>query len=203
AFACLGFALVDLAQHVPVEAPRALDGGAQPFETDRLEQGVDRIRIERGQGMFVVCGAEDDGRCMFERCEVVRRLEAVHSRHADIQQQNVGAQAFDQFDRFAAIACFGNHFDRADLTQQVDQSLARQYLIVGYDNPHCLICSGSLTVTVNSPRAGCTISAALSPKWYSMRARTLARACALRGCATSSGSGLRTTISIMPSLRAP
>ena len=63
-----------------------------------------------------------------------RELEAVHSRHADVEQQHLraaGRQALERLDAVAGLArhC-GRHFGR-DVLQQLFQPLAGGALIVG------------------------------------------------------------------------
>ena len=115
AFARRGFVALDHPRALSrLKRPARSMRRAQALDADRLEQVVDRVGIECGQRMFVVGGAEDHGRRVFEFAEVPRRFEPIHARHADVEQDQVGLQAFDRFDRFAAVAGFADHLDGLD-----------------------------------------------------------------------------------------
>ena len=92
-------------------------------------------------------------------------LQAVHARHADVQQHEVGLEPLDGFDRLATVAGLSDHLHAIHVAEQIEQSLPGQRFVIDYQRFHRPPASGIRTVTVNSPRAGCTSRPPFSPKW--------------------------------------
>jgi hypothetical protein len=63
----------------------AVQRALQPLETDRLDEIVDRVRVERRERVLVVRGAEDHGGRGIDRREMPRRFESAHERHANVE----------------------------------------------------------------------------------------------------------------------
>ena len=87
--------------------------------------------LEGADGVFVVGGDEDHVDLAGQR---LRRLDAVHPGHADIEKDDVGFQALHDGDGLAAIAGLAHDQEFGpDFLQAADDLFAHQALIVGND----------------------------------------------------------------------
>jgi hypothetical protein len=59
----------------------------------RFEQVVDGVGFEGFERVVGKRGSENDRRRFVELGDMPRRLDAVHARHADIEQHDIGLQA--------------------------------------------------------------------------------------------------------------
>ncbi len=71
-------------------ARRVTQGARELLAPDRLQQVADRLRFECLQRVLVVGSREDDGGRLVQRAEMTRRFDAVHARHAHVEQHDVG-----------------------------------------------------------------------------------------------------------------
>ena len=86
---------------------------------ERLEQEVQRVDLERADGMFVVRGHEDDGRHVVA-VEVLDDIEAVHAGHLHVEEHEVGLLALDRLDGARAVGALADDFDVGLLGEQSD-----------------------------------------------------------------------------------
>ena len=102
----------------------------EPRRIDRLQQVVDRVDLERLDGVLIVRGDEDDLRRRVVAEHPPRDLEAGEPRHLDVQEHDVGLQLVDRGQRLDTVAGLADHLDAADLIEQVAQLVAGQLLVV-------------------------------------------------------------------------
>ena len=74
-----------LTEHAGGKPRGVLQCGLQARAAYGFEHVTDCARLERFDGVLVVGGREYDGRRTVERIEVLRNLDTVHARHADIE----------------------------------------------------------------------------------------------------------------------
>ena len=122
----LGAALLGQPLADPVERRR------QPVLLDRLHQIIDRLRLERAQGMFVIGGDEhEQGRLDLHHPRNHR--ETVEAGHLDVEEDEVGLVGLDRPDRLAAVGGGGDDFHVVMRLQAQAEALRRQRLIVDED----------------------------------------------------------------------
>ena len=116
---------------IDADAPlRPLHGQAEPNRVDRLEQVVDRVDLERLDGMLIIRGDEDDVRRRARVEHPARDLEAGQPRHLHVEEHEVGLQAVDGRQRFHAVARLSDDLDPAQLSEQKSQLIPGQLLVV-------------------------------------------------------------------------
>jgi hypothetical protein len=106
---------------------------AQTLAANRLEQIVHRGKIEGADRVLVVGGDENDRRWLRSAHQLQRELQAVHARHANVDQGHVDAHGVDLLQRLDAVARFGHHFGgqlRRQIVKQVAQTRARRCFVV-------------------------------------------------------------------------
>jgi hypothetical protein len=109
----------------------------QERQTDRLQQVVDRVHLESLQRIGVVGGGENDRRRLGEFLQMLRNLDAVDFRHADVEQHDVGIHRRNQFERVAAVIGLAGDFERnfqRAVTQQIAQTVARRRLVIDHQH---------------------------------------------------------------------
>jgi hypothetical protein len=104
----------------------ACESGGQLLLANRFQQVADRMRLERIHGVFVERGREDDGRRLGERVQVASHFDAIHSRHPDIEQHDVGCQLIRPRESFLAVHGLAGDFRFRYFREQALQSLARR-----------------------------------------------------------------------------
>jgi uncharacterized protein with von Willebrand factor type A (vWA) domain len=109
-----------LAQHIQPQrrhASRARQRLEQPPEANRLEQIIDRVHLECFQRISVEGSSKDDCRRLVELLNMLRDLESVHFRHANIEQHDIGFTRVQYFKRVPAVlrlSCnLNRHLERA------------------------------------------------------------------------------------------
>ena len=118
----------DLLQHVQAErrdrahARQRVEQAAQP---DRLQQVVDRVQFERLQRIGVVGGGEDHRRRVGELLQVLRGFDAIHLRHADVEQHHIGRRVPQQLEQRAPVRRFAHHLERETAAQSSSRSRMR------------------------------------------------------------------------------
>jgi hypothetical protein len=95
-----------------------------------LQQVAHRLRLEGLERVLVVGGGEDHRRRLVEGAQVAGRLDAVHARHADVEQHHVGREALAERDRLVAVRRLADDRDLAQVLEQVAQPLASRRLVV-------------------------------------------------------------------------
>jgi len=94
---------------------------------ERLQQVVQRLDLERRDGVLVERRGEDHLRTVDE---LLQHLEPVARRHLDVQEQQIRADGVHGSDRRRAVTGFARHGDPRHIRQQVPQLLSRERLVV-------------------------------------------------------------------------
>ena len=71
-----------------------------------------------------------DGRRGIEPVQVMGRLDAVHPRHADVQEGDVRLRLGRKPDRLLAVGRLGDHLVLVEVLEQLPQPVARRLFIV-------------------------------------------------------------------------
>jgi hypothetical protein len=87
------------------------------------------MRLERLDRVIVEGGHENDGRHCIHR-QRPQHVEAVHPRHLDVQEDEVGLVPADQVQRLAAVAGFGHDIDIVHVLETQFEAATRQRLVV-------------------------------------------------------------------------
>jgi hypothetical protein len=82
-----------------------------------------------------------------QQLQMLRRFQAVHARHANIQQQHIRLLGCAQLQCFMAIGRFTADLTAADVGQHCPQSRARRYFVINNQYFHLTIISGKRSVT--------------------------------------------------------
>ena len=107
---------------------RARDGVRETSWIDRLEDVVDRVNVERGDGVLIERRHEDHERCWpIERTE---HAEAVDARHLHVEQHDVRVVRRDERDRLAAVRRLAHDLDVRLFAEQSTKPLPGERLIV-------------------------------------------------------------------------
>ena len=118
-------------------APRPLESLLQPVRPHRFQEVTGRLRVEGGQRVLFEGRREDDRGRLGHAREVMRGLEPVHARHADVEQHDFGPQpAREQQGLFAARGDAGE-LHRRQLLDEVGEPLAGERLVV--DDQHAQV----------------------------------------------------------------
>ena len=86
-----------------LQARHLLQRAEQPLHAHRLHQVVDGVDLERLHRVLVERRGEDHHRRMRELEQVARELDAVHVRHVDVGQHEIGGRALQQIERLATV----------------------------------------------------------------------------------------------------
>ena len=143
--------------HRLVEAP-LLDG---------LQQVVDRVHLERLDGVLVVGGDEDHPRRRRRVLEQqVRHFEAGEPRHLDVEKRDVGLDGADDLEGADAVVGLADDGDVLDLTEEEAQFLAGGLLVVGdhraefvaHEEPPTPAPKSGISMRTTVPRPGSLVS---------------------------------------------
>jgi hypothetical protein len=110
-----------------------------------------------------------------------QHVEAVEPRHLHVEEHRVGAQLIERGDRGDAIAALGGDLEVGVQTDEVADSLAREWLVVDDHHAERHVRSsngrnGSCSIARNPPPAGRSVSSrAASPYSRCSRSRMFAR----------------------------
>jgi hypothetical protein len=165
--------------------PRA---SVEALVAERLEQVVERPRVEGPQRVLVEGGDEDDHRHAGD-ADLAHHREAVHLGHLHVEQHEVGRVRADRRDGLASVRALAHQRDVGIVVQQPAHPRAGQRLVVDDERAHgdrrmgghALPAAasdrhGSSTRTTAPPCApACRWSRAAPPYSRSRRARVLAR----------------------------
>jgi hypothetical protein len=105
----------------------------QPLGAHRLQQVIHRIQLECLAGVGIVGRTENDRGGMLEFLQVLRALDAVHRRHADVEQDDVGSGLLDLLHCVETVVGLTDDFDRAlrgTIFQHLAQTAARRRLVI-------------------------------------------------------------------------
>src|SRR6266705_169469 len=99
-------------------------------EVERLLDEVEGAQIEGHEGLILigVSADHDDGRPDRRLAEALERFDAVHPRHGDVQQDDLGLETLRHLERLLTV--FGSFGLVAVLRQELDQHLADGELVV-------------------------------------------------------------------------
>ena len=123
----------------------------EPLLAERLEQVIDRVHLERLDGVLLEGGDEDDsrGQC---RARQFQHFKPVQLRHLDVEEHQVGPQFGDRLDRFEAVGAFADNVDVGMKAEVFAQYPARKLFVVDDDHPHAappFVSKGSVSSTRN------------------------------------------------------
>jgi len=109
--------------------PRASQGPVEPVLPDRLEQIVDRARVEGAESISVVsrqknCDRHADG------ADRSQYLKSVDLWHLHIEEDEIGLLVSNRVDRRLAVAAFADDLDVGVAPKQTPDRAPRQPLIV-------------------------------------------------------------------------
>ena len=104
----------------------------QPVLLDRLHQIVDRLRLERAQGMLVIGGDEHEQRRL-DLHHPGNDRKSVEARHLDVEEDEVGLVGLDRADRLAAVGGGGDDLHVVMRLEAQAKPLGRQRLVVDED----------------------------------------------------------------------
>jgi hypothetical protein len=96
----------------------------------------------------VKTGSENDRRRFVELGDMPRRLDAVHARHADIEQHDIGLQALRHAERFQPVDRLADQLVLFQFANHARQAIARRFFIVDYQYLHSASALGMVNVTV-------------------------------------------------------
>jgi hypothetical protein len=83
--------------------------------------------------VLVVGGDEDNLGRAARADQPARHFETGEARHLDIEKDHIRLQPLDRGQRLDAVARLSNHFNTADLVEQVAHLVPRQLLVVDED----------------------------------------------------------------------
>ena len=130
---------VDRFPGLPNVAPSAGESLLESRFIERLQQEIQCVDLECLEGMIVMRGDEDDRRCLAAvRCrgrrvaalERLDDIEAVHVRHLDVEEDEIGILVVDGAERFGSVGALGDDFDVVVLGEQSAHALARELFVV-------------------------------------------------------------------------
>ncbi len=121
-------------------------GFAQRFDkvlgTHGLDQIAHRTDLESFQGELIMGGAKDHCRRCFPLAQPRCDLEAIETRHADIEQHYVRFVGLDQRQGFFAIGRAGFQYSiTLDFIDHAAQSLAGQGFVINDQDIHIALAS--------------------------------------------------------------
>src|ERR1043165_9037567 len=110
--------------------------GAHPLAAERLEEVVERVDLEGGDGVAVVRGGEDDEGAVDD---LLGDRDAGRAGHADVEEEEVGTELVDGADGGEAVAALVDDVDPVDLPEMLAQGAARERFVVGDDHSHGML----------------------------------------------------------------
>jgi hypothetical protein len=110
----------------------ALNGCAQPFTREWLQEIVDRIHFKSPHCVLIIGSGKDDAGHLRRRlaAESSHNVKSVHARHMDIEEQELGIGGAHQLDRLERRCGLADDFDIVFVTKQLAQLLASQDFII-------------------------------------------------------------------------
>ncbi len=134
---------------------------------DRLHEIIDRLRIERPQGVLIIGGHEHEQR----RLDVHQPLddrETIEARHLHVEEDEVRLVGLDLADRFTAVGGGRDNFDIIEGLQPQLEALGGERFVVDQNGPdgHAALSPvsyGISTITLKPPRSFCLVSKRCPP----------------------------------------
>jgi hypothetical protein len=127
----------DFAEHFARQSRRLLQRPIQALAAHGFQNVSDRIGIESLDRVLIVGGGEYDGRWIFRPVQVMRRLDAVHTRHADIEKHHVRPGLRGDVQGLATVGGLADDLVLAGVLQHLAQSVSRRCFVVHDQHPHC------------------------------------------------------------------
>jgi len=109
---------------------RLVDGLGQALAPHRFDQIIDGGGLKGLQRTVVVGRAKHHRRARLLPGQMTGDFHAIHHRHRDVQQDQIGMQLVGQLQRLAAVSGFASHADAGHLREHLSQPLAGQGFIV-------------------------------------------------------------------------
>ena len=135
----------------------AVERAAQARIVDRLEQVVERMRLERVDREAVEGRHEDDHRHAFLR-HAREHVQTREPRHLDIEEHEVRRVLLDGRERSTTVGALGDDLDIVLVAQADLESASRELLVVdddGADGHGCTACSYGRVISMRKP--GCAV----------------------------------------------
>ena len=126
----------DLGERAGREPGGLFERAREAFAAHRFQHVADRACLEGVDRVLVVRGREHDGRRRIEPVQVLRGLDAVDSRHADVQQYDVRLRLGGEPDGLLAVRGLGDHLVLVEVVDQLLQAVARRLLVVNDQDLH-------------------------------------------------------------------
>jgi len=108
----------------------------QAFAPNGLEQVVHRVGIEGVDGMVAVGRGEDDSRAGPQPGQVLGGLQAVHARHADIEENDIHLLLPGDGQTLEAVLRLQDPRLPAAIAEQIVKAVPRQLLVVNDQYVH-------------------------------------------------------------------
>ena len=107
-----------------------LQGLLKALPADRLQQVTHRLGLEGLDGVLVIGGREHDGGPAFPAGQLARDLQAVHARHADVEEDHVRLQRVAELQGLLPVARFPDHTEALEVAHQLAQAAAGRGLVI-------------------------------------------------------------------------
>ena len=114
---------------------RAIERLGEALGAERLQQVVDRVHLERADGVAVVGGDENDGDVAADELE---HVEPVELRHLDVEHQQIGLQLGRCFHRLESVRALGDDLDVGVVGQPLAKNPARERFVIDDDDPNAV-----------------------------------------------------------------
>jgi len=138
-----------LLQHLSRETLGVLESALQALPPDRFQYIADGPCIEGVDRVFIVCGSEHHGGRLLHGIEMMRGFDALHARHADVEQHDVGPQAGGEVQRFVTVGRFADDRVAVFVGQNLAETIAGGFFVVDDQDFHAASSSnGNRSVTV-------------------------------------------------------
>src|SRR5215207_11299376 len=144
-------------RHLAPDGPLgACDRLAQALLVERFEEVIDRVDLERAEGVLVV-GRYENHRRHRLHADGLDDLEAADFGHLHVEEDQVRPESADGLDRLAAVGALGDDLDLRVVEQNLD-ALPRQLHVVNDDRPDT-----HLTLAVSSRKGSSMLTTVPSP----------------------------------------
>src|SRR5262245_44091119 len=114
----------------------ALQRAHKSLGTKRFKEIVDRFELERGDGVLVMSGREDDGRRRPGLAQALQDLDSREFRNLDIEEHDVGMQSSYRFDCGCAVARLTDLIRPGNVVDQRCEPAASERLIIDDEYLH-------------------------------------------------------------------
>src|SRR5258708_1005094 len=116
--------------------PDTLDCRLQPLRCERFEKVVDGVELKCTQGVLIISGGKYDGRHrhVFLCSEGSNNIEAIHTRHANVEEQECGFRSANKLDGLIRGGTFTYDLNIALIAQELTQFLPGQHFVIRYNS---------------------------------------------------------------------